>query len=73
MFTKGNLDLQAATFDLDDTLYDNLPVIMNAGHRLPLPLDPRAFRRIGAQLTIAIALQRESFRPRAQCKPCLTS
>jgi FMN phosphatase YigB (HAD superfamily) len=43
VFTKGKLDIQAATFDLDDTLYDNLPVIMNAGHRLPSPPGPRAF------------------------------
>jgi FMN phosphatase YigB (HAD superfamily) len=31
VFNKGKVKVEAITFDLDDTLYDNMPVIMNAG------------------------------------------
>ena len=30
VFTRGKIEIQAVTFDLDDTLYDNLPVIKSA-------------------------------------------
>ena len=30
VYTKGKIEVKAMTFDLDDTLYDNLPVIKNA-------------------------------------------
>ena len=43
VLTKGKMEIEAMTFDLDDTLYDNLPVIKKAG---PLPcaraVHPRA-------------------------------
>ena len=67
VFTRGKIEIQAVTFDLDDTLYDNLPVIKSAVAAMFAELDrahpeievsPDAFR---AEMTA----RRRSSRPTA--------
>ena len=75
VFTKGKIEIHAVTFDLDDTLYDNLPVIKSAVAAMFAELDrahpppAEAFAPAPAAVVVASAKKQQQSQQQQQLAP----